>query len=123
MLVDTGVAMNTCDKLYHQWVMSQCPSMIAEYIECGPNIEYDVVQILVALDLKETNQHINYGSMTAVIRYKTHYLVNNTDPILLSFVLGTDVALRSVLDIPCVLAMGAVVDLVQDKLICKELNR
>ena len=52
MLVDIGAAMNTGNKTYHQWVMTQCPSMVAEYIECDPNTDYNVVQILVALDFE-----------------------------------------------------------------------
>ena len=60
--------------------------------------------------------------MTTVIRYKTPYLIHNTDPLILSFVLGTDVALRSVLGILCILAMGVIVDLVNGQLDCKELN-
>ena len=122
MLVDTGSAMNTGDKTYHQWVMSQCPSMFAEYIECGPNTDYDVVQILAALGLKETSQPVDHGSMTAVALYKMPYFIHNTDPLIFSFVLGTDVALRSVLGIPCLLAMGAIVDLVNGQLDYKELN-
>ena len=55
ILVDTGAAMNTGNKTYHQWVMSQCPSIVNEYIEYGPNTDYDIVQILVALDLKGTS--------------------------------------------------------------------
>ena len=55
MLVDISAAMNIVDTTYHQWVMSQYPSMVAEYIECVPNTDYDVVQILVALDLKGTS--------------------------------------------------------------------
>ena len=113
ILVDTGATMNIGDNTYHQWVMSQCHSMVAEYIECGPNTEYDVVQISAALDMNGTNQHVDHGSMTAVIRYKTPYLINNTIPFILSFALGTDVELRSVIGIPCLLAMGAVVDLVK----------
>ena len=96
--------------------------MVAEYIECGPNTDYDVVQILAALDLKGTSQPVDHGSMAAVIRYKTPCLIHNTDPFTLSFTLGTDVALRSVLGIPCLLFMGVVVDLVNGQLDCKELN-
>ena len=114
--------MNTGNTTYHQWVMSQYPSMVAEYIECVPNTDYDVVQILVALDLKGTSQPVDHGSMTAIIRYKTPYLIHNTDPLFLYFALGTDVALCNVLGIPCLLAISAVVDLVNDQLNCKELN-
>ena len=42
-LVDTGAVMTTGNKAYHQWVMSQCPSMVAEYLECGVDTKYDVV--------------------------------------------------------------------------------
>ena len=123
MLLDTSAAMNTGNLAYHQWVMSQCPSMVAEYLECGDGTEYDVVQLLAALDLKGTHQPVNHGSMTAVIRYRTPYLINNTSPLILSFALGKDVALRSVLGIPCLLAMGAIVDLVKGQLRCSELNQ
>ena len=60
--------------------------------------------------------------MTAVIRYKTPYLIHNTDPLFLYFSLGTDVAICNVLGIPCLLAISAVVDLVNDQLDYKELN-
>ena len=83
ILVETGVAINTGDKSYHQCVMPQCPSMGADYIECGRNIDYGVVQILAAFDLKRTSQPVDHGRMIAVIRYKTPYFINKTDPIIL----------------------------------------
>ena len=86
---------------------------MAEYIECGAGTEYDVVQFLATLDLKGTHQPVDYVSMTIVIRYQTPYLINNTSPLILPFSLGKDVALRSILGIPCLLTMGAVVDLVK----------
>ena len=61
--------------------------------------------------------------MTTVIRYRTVYLINNISSLILSFALGDNVALRNVFGIPCLLAMGAVVDLVQGHLKCSELNQ
>ena len=55
MLVDTGAAMNTGNKDHYLWVISQCPSMIAEYLACGADAEYDVVQLLVDLDFIGTH--------------------------------------------------------------------
>ena len=43
MLVDTGAAMNSGYLDYHLWVMSQCPEMVAEFLQCGPDTDYDVV--------------------------------------------------------------------------------
>ena len=123
MRVDTGAAMNICNLDYHKWVMSQCPGMVDEYFECSAGTEYDVVKLLVALDLKRTQQSVNHGRMTAVIRYRTSYLINNTSPLILSFALGKDVTLRSVLGISCLLKIATVVDLVNGQLRCSELNQ
>ena len=60
--------------------------------------------------------------MTTVIRYYTPYLVNNKDPLFLSFALGTDMALRSLLGLPTLLSMGATIDLSRGTLSCSGLN-
>ena len=70
ILVDTSAAMSTDSKVYHQYVMYQYPRMIAEYLERGVDTKYDMVQLLASLDLKETDQPVDYGSMTTVIRYR-----------------------------------------------------
>ena len=43
MLVDTGAAINSGHLDYHLWVVSQCPEMVAEFLQCEPNTGYDVV--------------------------------------------------------------------------------
>ena len=43
ILVDTGTAINSGYLDYHLWVMSQCPEMVAEFLQCGPDTDYDVV--------------------------------------------------------------------------------
>ena len=54
ILVDTGDAVYTGNKIYHLWVMSQCPIIVTEYLQYDLNTKYDVVQLLVALDLNIT---------------------------------------------------------------------
>ena len=67
MRVDTSATMNTGNKDYHLWTMSQCPTIDVEYMKCGPNTEYDVVQRLTTPDLNVTQQPNAHGKMTAVI--------------------------------------------------------
>ena len=55
MLLDTGAAMNSCSLTYHFWFISQCPEMMGEFIQCGDSMGYDVVQLLVALDLDSSH--------------------------------------------------------------------
>ena len=71
--------------------------MAEEYLQCDKETAYDVVHLLAALDLKDTNQDVDHGKMTAVIRYKTHYIVQSRGPFILSFALGHNVSLRCVL--------------------------
>ena len=123
MLVDTNVSMNTGNTSYHQCVISQCPRLGAEYLECGADTEHDVVQLFPALDFKGSYQPIDYGDMTAAIWYLTAYLITNTSPLILSFVWGNDFALCSVLGAPCNLVMGDVVDLVIGQLVYSKLDQ
>ena len=51
MLLNTGAAMNSGNLTYHLWIMSQCPEMVGEFIQCVDDTEYDVVQLLLALDI------------------------------------------------------------------------
>ena len=76
--------------------MSQCPDIVDEFLQCGKNTEYDVVHLLTALDIKDINTDATHGKMTAVIRYKTPYVVTGKGPFVLSFALEHDVSLRSV---------------------------
>ena len=80
--------------------MSKCPEIVAEFLQCEPNTDIDVVPLLAALDLEPSHLSSTHGQITAVIRYHTPYLVNNKDPLILSFALGTYIALRSVLGLP-----------------------
>ena len=121
--MDTGFAMNTGNIDFHMWVMSQCPDIVDDFLQCGKDTEYDVVHLLAALDLEDIQKDANHGQMTAVIRYMTLYVVDGKGPFILSFALGNDVSLRSVLGLPTLLAMGADINLAKGLLSCIELNR
>ena len=103
--------------------MSQFPDIVEEFLQCGKDTDYDIVHLLVVLDLSGIPTNDDHGQMTAVIRYKTPYIVNSKGSFILSFTLGNDVSLRCVLDLPTLLAMGASIGLASGLLSCTELNR
>ena len=123
MLVDTSAAMNSGNLAYHLWVMSECPEMVGEFIQCGGTSDYDVVKLLAALDLDTSQQPVEYGHMTAVIRYRTPYLVNKRDPLFIYFALGNNVSLRCVLSLPTLLAISGSINLVKGEIVCSAINR
>ena len=55
ILVDTDAAMNASNKDYHLLCTLQFPIMIIEYLLYIPETEYDVVQLLTALNLNCTH--------------------------------------------------------------------
>ena len=68
------------------------------------------------------SQSDTHNQMPAVIRYHISYAVNDTDYLVLSFVLEDDISLRSVMDLPTLLSMGDTVDLQDGTLSWSELN-
>ena len=60
MLLDIGASMNSGNMFYHLWVMLECPEMVEEFRQCGTNTGYDVVQLMVVLDLDSNQQPIDH---------------------------------------------------------------
>ena len=103
--------------------MSQCLDIVDKFLECGKDTSYDVVHQLTVLDLNDVDTNKNHGQMSAVIRYKTRYIVAGKGPFILSFVLGNDINLRSVVGLPTLLVMSAEINFVKGLLSFIELNR
>ena len=61
--------------------------------------------------------------MTAVIRYKTPYFINNRDPSFFVFVLSNNVTLHCVLGFPILLASSGFIYLVKGEFVCSKINR
>ena len=87
------------------------------------NTEYDIVQLLVALDIDITRQFVNNGKIIIVIRYLSLYLSHKQDPFLIYFALGDNASLRCVIGIPKFLTLDRNCDIVKDELSCSEINR
>ena len=47
--------------------------MVSEYVQCGEDTKYEVVQLLAALDLDIDSRLSTHGQMTAIIRYHTPF--------------------------------------------------
>ena len=123
MLLDTGATMDSGNLNYYLWIMSQCPEIIDEFIQCECDTGYDFVKVMATLDLDTTKQLLDYGRMTAVIRYRIPYLVNNQDPLFVSFALGNNVSLHCVIGLPALLTLGGLIDLTKGTFVCSEINR
>ena len=120
--VDSCAAMNTGNLLLHQFIITNHPSVVAEYIQYDDSDPFDPIQLQCAVnDLdKVTEEH---GKLTAIVRYRTPYTDTNGQPMLVSFGLGADVAVRSIIGVPTLRSWQASIDFGANKLICPGIQR
>ena len=120
--IDSCAAMNTGNLLLHQFIITNHPNIVAEYIQYDDSEPFDPIQLQCAVnDLdKITNDH---GKLTAIVRYRTPYTYANGKPVLVSFGLGADVAVRSIIGVPTLRSWQASIDFGTNKLICPGIQR
>ena len=90
--------------------------MVGEFIQCGVNTGYHVIQFMTVLDFDSSQQPINYAKGNVVIQNRTPYLIKNRDPLCFSFALGNNVSLCCVIVLLDLLVLGGIFDLVKGTL-------
>ena len=100
-LFDTGAALNTGLLSYHQSLKKIRPELIHSYEEFNGTNPFDPIKLCGAL--KDTSDYstATHGILSAVIRYKTPFVINGKK-ITISYALGKDVAVNSILGIPTI---------------------
>ena len=105
--VDSCAAMNTGNLLVHKWVATKHPEIVVEFIEYNDPNPFQPLQLLCALKGtgstdKHTQAEIDVAnSLTAIVRYRTPYTYQSTGKqCILSFGLGENVSVNSILGLP-----------------------
>ena len=100
-LFDTGAALNTGLLSYHQSLKKIRPELIDSYEEFNGTNPFDPIKLCGAL--KDTSEYstATHGILSAVIRYKTPFVVNGR-AITIAYALGKDVSVNSILGIPTI---------------------
>ena len=120
--VDSCAAMNTGNLLLHQYIMTTYPETVAEYIQYNDKEPFEPIRLECAVqDLERVENE--QGKLTAIVRYLTPYTDTENKPILISFGLGSGVAVRSILGKPTLKAWQCVIDFGSNKLIAPTLQR
>jgi hypothetical protein len=95
-LADTCGALNTGYKTYHQWIMSEHPEIVFEYLEFDSATPFEPVRLGGAVLEKEDLQDSSHGHLTAIIRYYTPYTGTDGSAMVISFALGEDVSVNTI---------------------------
>jgi len=105
-LFDTGAALNTGYLPYHQFIMQTRPDLIAEYEEFNGRNPFDPIKLGGAITDPSAYDLENHGLLKAVIRYHTPFKTEqNGAPLFLSFALGDDITVNSIIGLPFINAL------------------
>ena len=122
-LMDTCGALNTGYLLFHQWVMSENPSLVAEYMEFNAKNPFEPVKLGGAIRDPDGFNSDNHGNLTAVIRYWTPYFGTDGVRITISFALGMDVTVNTIFGLPMLTDLGSMISLPANVLHSTYLNK
>jgi hypothetical protein len=115
-LLDTCAALNTGHLTYHLWLASRYPQCVAELIHCDdPNKPFEALRLLGAV--ADSTTLSTHGRLTTVIRYYTPYIQRGNDkrPVILSFALGPDVTVNTIIGLPTIDSFGLRIDLITNR--------
>jgi len=110
-LMDTCGALNTGYLLFHQWLMSERPDLVAEYIQFDDTNPFEPIKLGGAIRNPADFTNADHGNLTAVIRYFTPYHDADGSPITLSFALGSDVTVNTIYGLPMLCDLDSIINL------------
>jgi hypothetical protein len=110
-LMDTCGALNTGYLLFHLWLMSERPDLVAEFISFDDDNPFEPIKLGGAICDPVDFDSSTHGNLTAVIRYYTPYIDHSGSPITLSFALGADVTVNTIFGLPMLCDLDSIISL------------
>ena len=121
-LMDTCAALNTGYLLFHLWLKSERPYLVAEFITFDDSNPFEPVKLGGAIRDPSNFDATDHGNLTAVIRYYTPYHDTSGAPITISFALGPDVTVNTIFGLPMLCSLDAVISLGSNSMHSHALN-
>jgi hypothetical protein len=98
--MDTCGALNTGYLPFHQWLMSQHPELVTEYISFDASNPFEPIKLGGAIRDPDNFDGSMHGNLTAVIHSLTLYTDPFDNPIIFSFALGHNVTVNIIFWFP-----------------------
>jgi hypothetical protein len=110
-LMDTCGALNTGYLLFHLWLKSERPDLVAEFVSFDDANPFEPIKLGGAISDPANFDASDHGNLTAVIRYYTPYTDTSGSPVTISFALGSDVTVNTIFGLPMLCDLDAVISL------------
>ena len=106
VLWDSCAALNSGNLQFHCWIMHQYPHLVSEFIMFNDHNPFEPIKLSGAVTNPDNYDIDTHGQLTGIIRYFTPYLDLHNQPITISFGLGENVAVNSIIGWPAILDMN-----------------
>ena len=121
-LMDTCGALNTGYLLFHLWLKSERPDLVADFASFDDSNPFEPIKLGGAIRDPTDFDATDHGNLTAVIRYYTPYIDVSGAPITISFALGPDVTVNTIFGLPMLCDLDAIISLRSNSMHSRTLN-
>ena len=104
-LWNSWVALDSSNLQFHCWIMSQYPHLVSDFHMFDDTNPFEPNKLLGAVTNSDSYDFDTHGQLTGVIQYFTPYVNTHNQPITISFGLGENVAVNSIIGWPAILDM------------------
>lgn len=120
VLFDSGAALSSGYLPYHLQIMRENPNVVASYEQFDDSNPFEPIKLGGAIRHPDDYDATIHGQLTAIIRYRTGCFCHDGSPINISFGLGHDMTVNSILGMPTIRDLGMKPDFRQGTIRCDE---
>ena len=120
VLFDSGAALSSGYLPYHLWIMRENPEIVASFERFDDSNPFEPIKLGGAIRHPDDYSESMHGQLTAIIRYKTPYLAHDGSPIHISFGLGNDMTVNTILGMPVIKDLGMVPNFRTRSVVCDD---
>ena len=110
-LLDKCSALNTGYLLFHLWLKSKRPDLVAEFISFDDANPFEHIKLGGAIRDPSGINSSDHGNLTAVIRYYSPYVDTSGSATTLSFALSSDITVNTIFGLPMLCDLISVISL------------
>ena len=100
--------------------MRECPDLVASFERFDDTNPFEPIKLGGAIRNPAEYSESTHGQLTAVIRYRTPYYDNERNPITISFGLGNDMTVNTILGMPLIKDLGMTPDFCNGNVTCTD---
>jgi hypothetical protein len=120
VLFDSGAALSSGYLPYHLWVMRERPDLLASFEKCDDANPFKPIKLGDAIRQPEDYNESRHGRLTAIIRYKMPYADHDGNPLQISFGLGNNTTVNTILGMPVIKDLGMLPNFCNGPVTCAE---